>query len=235
MVDSDRVLNDAEALLRRVSPEGRLQARRRRDRQRQRFVRMTKKLLLAAAAVFAAMIGWGLIVGPLGVEGVMLAGIALIVAIAAVFVFSAEPAPRSEELVKTDLAQLPQRTTVWLDAQRRALPAPAQTLVDGIGVRLENIAPQLATLDPREPAAIEIRKLIGEELPELVQGYARLPETLRREERNGMSPQKQLVEGLEVVDGELKRMSEQLASGDLDKLATQGRFLEIKYRGDDGL
>ena len=29
-------------------------------------------------------------------------------------------------------------------------------------------------------------------------------------------------------------MSEELAQGDLDSLATRGRYLEIKYRGDDG-
>mgnify|MGYP007088053675 CR=1 FL=1 len=31
-------------------------------------------------------------------------------------------------------------------------------------------------------------------------------------------------------DAEIGRMSEQLASGDLDKLATQNRFLELKYQ-----
>jgi hypothetical protein len=41
-----------------------------------------------------------------------------------------------------------------------------------------------------------------------------------------------LIEGLNVVDAELQRMSEQLASGDLYKLATQGRYLELKYQGD---
>jgi hypothetical protein len=33
------------------------------------------------------------------------------------------------------------------------------------------------------------------------------------------------------VESELSRMTEQLASGDLDKLATQGRYLELKYKG----
>jgi hypothetical protein len=47
-----------------------------------------------------------------------------------------------------------------------------------------------------------------------------------------MSPDTQLIEGLNVVDAELQRMSEQLASGDLHKLATQGRYLELKYQGD---
>ena len=70
-------------------------------------------------------------------------------------------------------------------------------------------------------------------MPELVDGYRKLPENLRRDGRNGgLSPDKQLVEGLKVVDEELARMSETLASGDLNKLATQGRYLELKYSGD---
>jgi hypothetical protein len=59
-----------------------------------------------------------------------------------------------------------------------------------------------------------------------------VPKHLRRDGLNGMSPDTQLIEGLNVVDAELQRMSEQLASGDLYKLATQGRYLELKYQGD---
>ena len=144
------------------------------------------------------------------------------------------PEPTPQQMAKSDLPLLPRQTERWLEAQRPALPAPAQRLADDIGIKLEAIGPQLATLDPREPAAYEFRKLMAEELPELVEGYKRVPERMRRETRNGSSPDKQLVEGLRVVDEELLRMSEQLVSGDLDKLATQGRYLALKYRGEDG-
>jgi hypothetical protein len=87
-------------------------------------------------------------------------------------------------------------------------------------------------LDAREPAAAEVRRLIADELPELINGYNRVPANLRRDGINGMSPDKQLVDGLAVVDSELARMSEQLAAGDLNKLATQGRYLELKYQGE---
>ena len=145
------------------------------------------------------------------------------------------PEPTPQQIARTDLPLLPRQTERWLEAQRPALPAPAQTLADQIGIKLEAMAPQFARLDPQEPAAYELRKLVAEELPELVEGYKRVPEGMRREERNGgASPDKQLIEGLRVVDEELLRMSEQMASGDLDKLATQGRYLELKYRGEDG-
>ena len=85
-------------------------------------------------------------------------------------------------------------------------------------------------LGEQDPAAHEIRKLLADHLPELVTGYQSIPAPLRREERNGRVPEKQLIEGLSVIDAEIGRMSEQLASGDLDKLATQNRFLELKYQ-----
>ncbi|MFZ3483330.1 hypothetical protein QP045_08860, partial [Sphingomonas sp. 3-13AW] len=108
-------------------------------------------------------------------------------------------------------------------------------LTDSIGVRLDALSQQLGALDEREPAAAEVRKLVGEQLPELVRGYQRVPETLRRVERNGRTPDDQLIEGLKVIDEEIADMSRQLAQGDLDSLATRNRYLQIKYRDDETL
>jgi hypothetical protein len=231
MVDSNRVIEQAEALLRRISPEARRLATRARQRRWQAFIRRLARAAMAMLAIAFAAGMFGLLVAPIGIEGLLLAFVAMAVAAGTILFWPAAPEPTAELLVKTDLAALPLRTEEWLERQRPALPAPAARLVDGIGLKLEALAPQLQTLDPREPAAAEIRKLIGEELPELIDGYRRVPQDLRRDGRNGMSPDKQLVEGLAVVESELSRMTEQLASGDLDKLATQGRYLELKYKG----
>ena len=233
MVDSGRVIEQAEALLRRMSPEARRLATRARQRRWQAFVRRLARAALAMLAIAFAAGMFGLLVSPLGIEGLLLAFVAMALAAGIILFWPAAAEPTPETLVKTDLAALPLRTEEWLERQRPALPAPAARLVDGIGLKLEALAPQLQTLDPREPAAAEIRKLIGEELPELIDGYRRVPQNLRRDGRNGMSPDKQLVEGLTVVESELGRMTEQLASGDLHKLATQGRYLELKYKGGD--
>ena len=64
-----------------------------------------------------------------------------------------------------------------------------------------------------------------------MKGYQAVPTALRRADTDGMMPERQLLDGLNVVDGELKRMSEQLARGDLERLATQGKYLELKYQG----
>ncbi|MEQ1547507.1 MAG: hypothetical protein ABL918_02530 [Chakrabartia sp.] len=232
MTDSDRILQRAEAALRRHGSEPRL-AQRARQRQRAGFFRKLGRVAMVAGGLVIGLPLWGLMVGPVGTTGLMLAVLAVIVAAVAIMLMPNRNLG-VENVPTTDLARLPLRTEEWLSNQRAALPAPAARLVDGIGVKLEMLAPQLQALNDKEPAAFEIRRLIADELPELINGYARVPHHLRAEGLNGMSPDKQLVDGLAVVDSELARMSEQLAAGDLNKLATQGRYLEIKYQGDVG-
>lgn len=226
MIDSDLIISKAEELIRRASPEGRAAARRRRERRKQRAVRMMQRMFFLTLAILVAAVAWGLIIGPIGGTGVMAVALGIVLAWVGVLLFTAEPEARAEELPQVPLKALPQRTEQWLDTQRLALPAPANRLIDQIGVRLEGLAPCVQGLDEREPAAMEVRRLVGEELPELVRGYQRVPQQLRRQ-----GPDAQLVEGLRVVESELARMTQQLASGDLDKLATQGKYLELKYRG----
>ncbi len=235
MPNSDRVIADAEALLQRVSPEGRRLAQRARQRRYSAGMKTAKRLGWVVLAIFVAVMLWGNVIGPIGMMGFLGAVVALIAAFLVVLFAGHVPEETPERLVQSDLAQLPARTESWLQTQRPALPAPAARLVDSIGVRLEALGPQLAGLDPREPAAQEVRKLVAEELPELIQGYARVPQALRRQEKDGVLPDRALVEGLTVVESELARMSADLASGDLHKFATQGRYLELKYKDGDGV
>jgi hypothetical protein len=229
MSRSDRVLADAEAVLRRHGDRGRSLSTRARQRRNAGIMRKVKYAFWAVLAVVLGSAVAGFIL-PLGVTGVMIALGVMIAALILIALLPAQDRVRTEALAATELAALPLKTEIWLENQRKALPAPAVTLVDSIGVRLETLAPQLERLNEQEPAAVEIRKLLSDHLPELVTGYQSIPEPLRREERNGRVPEKQLVEGLGVIDAEIARMTENLASGDLDKLATQNRFLELKYQ-----
>ncbi|MBA2921095.1 hypothetical protein GON01_15495 [Sphingomonas sp. MAH-20] len=226
MIDSDLIISKAEELIRRASPEGRAAARRRRERRKARAIRMMRRMFFLTLAILVAAVAWGLVIGPIGGTGVMAVVLGIVLAWIGVLLFSAEPEANAEQLPQVPLKALPNRTEQWLDSQRPALPAPANRLIDQIGVRLEGLAPCVQHLDEREPAAMEVRRLVGEELPELVRGYQRVPQQLRRQ-----GPDAQLVEGLRVVESELARMTQQLASGDLDKLATQGKYLELKYKG----
>ena len=234
MPDPNRVMADAEALLQRVSPEGRRLAQRQRQRRNRALFKAFLRALGATIAIVlaATAVGW---VIPIGQIGFLVALVAILAAWVVVFAMSHEPEETVQTLASSDITLLPQKTEAWLQRQRPALPAPAQRLADGIGLKLEQLAPQVATLDPREPAAAEVRKLLSVELPELIDGYTRVPLNLRQDAGNGIAPDKQLVEALSVVDSELARMSADLATGDLNKLATQGRYLELKYKDDEGV
>ena len=193
-----------------------------------------RRALVAGVAIILAAFAYGVFVGPLGIGGVLAVG--LLIVLAGLLMLSLPTAnrvrvPDAKSLPATPLPLLPSRTRAWLDGQRLALPAPARSLADGIGLKLAALEPQLATLDEREPAAAAVRRLIGDELPELMRGYGAVPVGLRKTDTDGIVPERQLLDGLAVVDSELKRMSDQLARGDLERLATQGKYLELKYQG----
>ena len=226
---ADEIIAKAEALIQRHS-DNRQQQRRARERRRRRWMRRMTRMAIAVAAVMFAMVAIGLAGFPIGIEGLFLGLLAMTGLIVLLAVVPVEAEPNAEALPTTQLALLPLRTGEWLSTQRLALPAPAVRLVDGIGLKLEALVPQLQTLDERAPAAAAVRRLIADELPELVKGYSRVPPALRRIDTDGIVPEQQLIDGLGVVDAELSRMSEQLARGDLERLATQGKYLELKYR-----
>jgi hypothetical protein len=132
-----------------------------------------------------------------------------------------------------DLAKLPERTEEWLEQQRGLLPADADQSIESLLLQLETLAPQLDGLDPQQPAAVELRRLLAEELPELVRGYQRVPRKLQQQaSHGGSSPERQLVDGLATIDQQLARIHERLAAEDLRALATHKRYLELKYKGD---
>lgn len=205
--------------------------------RRQREAEIVGRLGRIAAAdgliLLGAIIAGLVLPTGIGIMGAFLVMVLLVVATLAFAIFPLAGAPSLEGLSETPLKALPLQTERWLESQRLALPPPVRSLVDSIGVKLETLAPQLATLDEKAPAAAEVRKLIGEQLPELVKGYARVPEPLRTVERHGLTPDQQLAQGLQLIDDEIAEMTEQLAQGDLDSLATRNRYLQIRYRDEE--
>ena len=192
------------------------------------------KIARAAVAVGVLLVGAGIvgaIIDGIGFWGVMATGILGAAAAYLLMRYPDMPMPTTESLRQTDLATLAGKTEIWLEAQRPMLPAPAISIVQDIGIRLDQLAPQLQTLGENDPASREVRKLVGEHLPELINGYKRIPESLKRKENSGKTPEQQLVDGLKVIDREIEAMTGQISRGELDKLATRERFLEIRYDG----
>ena len=234
MNSSDDIIADARAAYQRITGQDQplTLAHNRRRETANRLGRKLARIAIADAAILVAAVAIGLF-WPLGIMGA-LGVMALLVATTVLLAFF--PTPRAvppERLRQTDLKTLPAATGRWLETQRLALPAPARTLSDQIGVRLETLQFQMAGLDESAPVAAEVRKLVGEQLPEFVRDYQKVPANLRTTPRNGKTPDAQLADGLKVIDTQLAELSEQLAQGDLDSLATRGRYLELKYQGQD--
>lgn len=231
--DVDRQLAAAEAFLDRTRDRYGSISKRSRQRREGEILSRLGRIALADAAIVVGAIVLGLMLPTgIGFMGAMAMVALLVITTLALAIFPLVPAPQAEALARVPIKALPIQTERWLESQRPALPAPARSLVDSIGVKLELLSPQLATLDDQAPAAAEIRKLVGEQLPELIKGYARVPQPLRTVERHGLTPDQQLAQGLQLIDDEIAEMSEQLAQGDLDSLATRGRYLQIRYAED---
>jgi hypothetical protein len=227
---SDRTMAEARAALQRNrAGGGRSIGRRSADLKRRHLARKATRIAMAVAVVlFAAMVA-GMVIGGIGFTGLVVTFFAVL---AAMGVFSAFPRMKVPELGtinRGDVRTMVGRTELWLEAQRPALPAPAVTLVDQIGVQLDGLGVQLEGLDPAEPAVAEVRKLVGEHLPGMVESYRRIPAHLRREERNGRTADQQLADGLGKISTEIDDIARQLAAGDLDALAVRGRYLDYKY------
>ncbi len=202
-----------------------------RRRATQAIGKRLTRIAVADGTILVAAVAIGMVM-PLGIMGALLVMALLIAATLLFAVWPAETAPTPERLASVDIKALPAQTERWLDAQRPALPAPAVTLVDRIGLRLETLSPQLAAVDNDGEAAQEVRKLIGEQLPAFVKDYERVPPSLRTTARNGRSPDAELVAGLSLIEQEIADMTTRLAQADLDTLSTRGRFLELKYKDD---
>jgi hypothetical protein len=186
----------------------------------------------AVVAVGVVLVGAGIIgaiIDGIGFWGVMITGILGAAAAYVLMRYPEMPMPTAESLRVTDLATLAGKTEIWLEAQRPALPAPAVTLMQDIGLRLDQLAPVLQTLDENDPAAREVRKLVGEHLPELINGYKKIPDSLKHKEHAGKTPAQQLVDGLKTIDREIETMTGQISRGELDKLSVRGRYLEMRY------
>ncbi len=230
---ADVGLTQAEELLRRVSPEGRAQARREREARARRHRRLLVRLVLAAAT---SLLVWALLAVAVAPTVALAVAAALMLLLTTLVLMRAAPrAPGREALAGAALPDLAAEAALWLAAQRRGLPPPALRLSETMAQRLETLAPRLAQLDPRSPAAAQVRALIAVELPDLVDGWRAVPISLRGSALHGPAPDLLLENGLRLIDGELARVDSQLGRGALDGIAVQGRYLELKYDADGEL
>ncbi|MFN4020738.1 MAG: hypothetical protein ACK4IC_09500 [Erythrobacter sp.] len=185
-----------------------------------------------AIAVVAIWIGAGIfsaVVGPLLFWGLMATLVATVVAVGVLGVFPKVKVPKRAELKQGNPGQMVARTELWLEAQRPALPPPAQAIVDRLGAQLDALGLQLKGLGENEPAMAEVRELVGEYIPETIDNYRKIPAHLRSEPYAGKTADQRLTESLTRLSGEVDRVTRRLAEGALDDLAIKSRYLEYRY------
>lgn len=188
-----------------------------------------KRIVVAVAGIIMAAMVAGLIVDGIGFAGIMMTFFAIIAAIVAFSVFPKIKVPKRADLTKGDVRTMVGKTELWLEHQRPALPPPAAKIVEDMGVQLDSLGLQLETIDQTHPAAQEVRKLVGEVLPETVDSYRKIPQHLRHEKRGGATPDEQVTKSLGKISKEIDSVTRQLAEGSLDDLAIKTRYLEYRY------
>ena len=231
---SDRVLEDA----RRVRDDNRAGGRHRRGGsigegsarvRRQNLKTRIRNVVLAVAAIWVGTGIAGAMFSGIGFWGLMALVVATAVATAVFSSFPKVKTPRLPDINKGNVQQMVTRTELWLEAQRPHLPAAAAALIDRIGQQLDALGHQLDGVDQNHPKAREIRSLVGEQLPQMVEAYRKIPAAMRGEKRAGSTPDEQLVDSLAKISGEIDSITRQLAEGSLDELAIKHRYLGYRY------
>lgn len=164
-----------------------------------------------------------------GIDALIAAAIAVPAAGAIGALLPTRRAPEPARFTETPLARLASDAEEWLSRRRRDLPRAACAPADQVAGRLSEIQPGLAARAPGDADAVEARRLIADHLPRLVNAYLAVPTAHRAPE-----VERELVDGLGIIAGELARLSQSLAADKLVALKIEGRFLEARYKEGEG-
>jgi len=195
------------------------------------YWRKARNIALAGVVIWGGLIILGAMIDGIGFTG-LAAGIGA--SLAAAWLLGKYPRFKLPERADLDpqapdVRALVGRTELWLEGQRHALPPPAVKLIDQIGVQLDGLAVQLAEVDQQHPKAVEVRRLVGQHLPDVIEGYRKIPPSLRHEAHAGTTPTAQFIGGLSTISDEIDSINRQLAMGAIDQLSITTRFLDYKY------
>ena len=190
---------------------------------------------IAVGVVMVATTVIGVILNGIGLGGFVLSLAAM--AGAALYFL----APRREKPIVDYKEDMPnqavvQRLDSLLVRKRPALPALAARRIDAISQQLPLLESRLGETDMLDPLAQDARRLMGKHLPELIERYERVPAAYRSErDGEGLTVDERLVQGLDAARTALDDLGRKLAHEDLAAFETQGRFIENRYKEDQGI
>jgi hypothetical protein len=205
------------------------------SRTRSAWAKRLAAIGMALAALFVATIAFGLVIGPIGIGGLMTV-VLLAVAAIALFAFFGREKPIVDYKEDMPNKAVVERLDTLLVRKRAALPAPAASRIDAISRQLPLLESRLAETAMLDPLAQDARRLMGKHLPELIERYERVPAEYRRErDGEGLTVDERLVQGLDAARTALDDLGRKLAHEDMAAFETQGRFIESRYKEDEGL
>jgi hypothetical protein len=231
MADADEIVARNDERLHRMNMAD--VARRGRARRRQMAAENAGKRLKRAGfvggGVVAVLLLYGLVIGPIGTTGLILAVLLGLAGMVMAGVWN-QNVPQPQDLAEASPNAMPAATEAWLYRQR--LPAKASPQIDAIGALLATLETQLSRVPPTDPIAQDLARLLGKHLPDLVERYTRVPvdQRSRTIDSDGRTIETTLIDGLKIVETELGRASDALSAADRDAVLVQGKFLEKRYR-----
>jgi hypothetical protein len=115
------------------------------------------------------------------------------------------------------------------------LPDAAQRHLANILAAVAGIEPKLREVDPANPSVTAVRQIMADYIPTTLKAYRELPPRVRAATRlhDGRTADEQITAQLALLEGQMDRVADTLARGDLDALEAQGRFLDEKFRAPD--
>jgi len=218
----------AEDFLRRhIKPKAVQEAERRRKLRKRRAAgrRLARASYLGSGAG-AGVIGYEVLIGSMGMAGLVTAGAAAAIAMGTTLLWPAG-SKASRTVSREELDALVHDAENWLLEQRAKLPGRAIPAFDMIFFRLNDLHPRLAALEPNSTLAWDLRRLLTNHLPRLVQSYSELPATVRDADPELLD---RLIDGLGTLDEELIRICREASREDLTTFEAQERFLEARYK-----
>jgi hypothetical protein len=189
---------------------------------------MVLAVVMIVTALTGAVLGG---IGSVGLYG------AIAVALVAVGLFVFWPGEKPAVAYKDDMpaGAVVRRLGDILARKRNALPPRAALQVDAISRQLPMLESQLAESDALDPLAQDARRLMGRHLPDLIERYERVPAAYRAErDGEGLTVDERLVQGLDAAKSALDDLGRKLVRDDMDAFQTQGRFIENRYRDENG-
>jgi hypothetical protein len=234
----ERVLYETEDFLRRAigSPGLRAAKKRRMQRKMEEFGRRAKRSGILVAVLLVLLFAYA-IYAPLSLI-LWAVALPLILLIGGLLMFQPTRHARRNETEgratpdTLPLSDLVVRAEEALLDRCDELPGRALPAADRIMARLRDLQPHLHQLRPDAPLAGDIRRLVGQHLPQLIDSYLALPPATRAA---GSESSRRVTESLDIVAGELDHL---LTLGSHERQSdfdTQSRFIESRYKEDDRL